>query len=336
MNDNIEVVLFEKQHAYDIKLQARDEYMRESPGFDEWMEHNAKGAGFTGIRKPDGKILICAGIRVIESGEGLIWGLFSDETLKYKKTLMRDGVPYIENLIKKLNLRKVIAYVRCDQKVDIRFIERIGFERDGLIKLASWDKKDYYIYSIEIPAIPELTLRDKLNIIEKKIKEAPDVQYGNSCPLTHSFAKGLYIRKITVPAGKMLISKVHKDTYAFFILEGEFETITKDGVKRITAPDYMIMTAGERHNALTLKDTVVVTVHATEETDIEKVENELVYQPFNSEEYRELTQKVILGNDEGDYKKWIEMKDIGEMYGHNPLNIIKDLIKGNKQVGVAL
>lgn len=362
MDNSIEVILFEKSHAYDIKLQARDEYIRNNPYFDAWMSHNAAGAGFTGIRKSDGKIIACGGIRVNEPGVGEIWGLFSDEIGKYRKALMQDAMAYMKVLINKLDLHKIIAYVRCDQTVDIKFIERIGFERDGLLKMADWDKKDYYVYSTEIqrnPLLkPDIPFEDKINVIEKKMREAPDVQYGDCYPLVHSFAKGLYIRKITVPAGVMLVSKVHRYSYAFFVLKGEFETLTEDGVKRITAPDYMVMTAGKRHNALILQDTVVVTVHAAEETDLEKVEDELIYKPFDPDEYRELTKKVIAAEKDGfwsdwtkeqqevytsgdwmkfsrlrgyseeeiaDCKKWIEMKDIGEMYGHKPFDIVKDL-----------
>ena len=44
-------------------------------------------------------------------------------------------------------------------------------------------------------------------------------------PLVHNFADGMYIRQITMPAGQIIVSKIHGQTHPYFILEGDVSEI---------------------------------------------------------------------------------------------------------------
>jgi quercetin dioxygenase-like cupin family protein len=273
MSNNIEVILFEKQHAYDIKLQARDEHIRQIPGFDAWINENAQGASFTGIDKSNGKILVCAGIRVTKDGEGVLWGLMCDDIGKYTKSLLTIGIAHMNALVTRLKINKLIAYVRKDQEVDIKFIKRIGFVQVD-------EKQEYYIFVRDYRPInlaPVLDVKDKVNIIERKMKEMPNAKYGDCFPLEHFFAKGLYVRQITVPRGALITSKIHKYSHAFFLLKGDISILQDDeGVRRLKAPCFFITPAGTKRAVYHHEDTVVITVHATEKIDLQEIEDEII------------------------------------------------------------
>lgn len=95
-------------------------------------------------------------------------------------------------------------------------------------------------------------------------------------PLVHNFADGMYIRQITMPAGQIIISKIHGQTHPYFILEGDVSVLTEDGVKRFKAPYSGITKEGTKRVLYTHEDTVWTTVQRTNETNLEKIENELM------------------------------------------------------------
>ena len=95
-------------------------------------------------------------------------------------------------------------------------------------------------------------------------------------PLVHNFADGMYIRQITMPAGQIIVSKTHGQTHPYFILEGDVSVLTEDGVKRFKAPYSGITVEGTKRVLYTHEDTVWTTVQRTNETDLDKIEKELI------------------------------------------------------------
>ena len=107
-------------------------------------------------------------------------------------------------------------------------------------------------------------------------------------PLKHSFADGCYIREVFNPKGELLVTKIHKVSHPFFLLKGDMTMLMEDGIKRIKAPHYGITPAGTKRIIYCHEDCVFVTVHATKETDIEKIEEEVIAKDFD-----EFEQSVI-------------------------------------------
>lgn len=96
------------------------------------------------------------------------------------------------------------------------------------------------------------------------------------CPVKHSFGEGCYVREWNSPPGMLVVSKLHKIAHPYFILEGDISVATEDGLQRIKAPHYGITPAGTKRVLYTHSQTKWVTVHVTEETDIEKIEAEII------------------------------------------------------------
>lgn len=124
--------------------------------------------------------------------------------------------------------------------------------------------------------------------VEEAIGSMPGAKFGDdACPLKHTFADGLYIREMRAPKGMLNVSKLHKTTHPYFILEGEFSVLTEKGLVRIKAPFMGITKAGTKRVVYFHEDTTWITVHATEETDLEKIENELI-----AKSYEELPENI--------------------------------------------
>ena len=107
-------------------------------------------------------------------------------------------------------------------------------------------------------------------------------------PLKHSFADGCYIREIFNPKGELLVTKIHKVSHPFFLMKGDMTILMEDGIKRIKAPHYGITPAGTKRIIYCHEDCIFVTVHATELTDIDKIEEEVIAKDFD-----EFEQSII-------------------------------------------
>lgn len=102
-------------------------------------------------------------------------------------------------------------------------------------------------------------------------------------PPKHYFAKGLYARELFMPAGTLITSKVHKSEHICIISKGclYLVMVTDGNTERIhiKAPYTFVSHPGNTGTKRILyieEDTVWTTVHATNEKDISKLEDELV------------------------------------------------------------
>ena len=109
------------------------------------------------------------------------------------------------------------------------------------------------------------------------MKALPQVE----CPLTHSFAPGVYIREIYMPADTVVIGQVHKTEHFNIILKGSVRLIMNGKVHELQAPCTFASGAGVSKVLNILEDTIWQTIHANPEnlTDVEVLESQLVRKP---------------------------------------------------------
>ena len=68
----------------------------------------------------------------------------------------------------------------------------------------------------------------KIANFERLLANEPDALFGDGvAPLEHFFADGMYIRKITMPAGLLVTSARHKTRHPFFVFKGRL--VVADG-----------------------------------------------------------------------------------------------------------
>jgi len=100
---------------------------------------------------------------------------------------------------------------------------------------------------------------------------------------THYFADGMYLRWVFRKAGTLVIGKVHKKQHFYLVIQGEIEIAGgPDGPKRMKAPAIVVSEPGTKRAVYALQDTVCITIHRTDKTDIEEIEKELVEDDPNS------------------------------------------------------
>jgi len=101
------------------------------------------------------------------------------------------------------------------------------------------------------------------------------------CPVIHRFGPGVYIREVSIPAGTFAVGRKHRHAHMNIMLEGEMLLRSDDGEEEhLIAPVSMTTEAGQKV-AVVLKDTVWLNIYATEERDVEKLEEWI----FDDDEY---------------------------------------------------
>ena len=120
---------------------------------------------------------------------------------------------------------------------------------------------------------------EKLFVIEAALKQMPQVEV----PLRHCFGNKVYVREMTAPKGSILIGKMHKFKQVNIVIKGDISVLTEDGWKRLKSGDMFESPAGIKRAGFTHEDTVWTTICGTEETEVDKAEDELTigsYQEF--------------------------------------------------------
>lgn len=119
--------------------------------------------------------------------------------------------------------------------------------------------------------IDQETMRDRVLALEVAIGELPQVD----CPVWHYFAPGMYARCMLIPKGTVLTGAVHR-TEHLCIVSGDINVTTDDGVRRITHPHFILSSKpGTKRAGYAHCDTYWTTVHATSETDLDRLAEEL-------------------------------------------------------------
>lgn len=90
--------------------------------------------------------------------------------------------------------------------------------------------------------------------------------------ITHHFAGGLYAKEMRVPAGVKIGKHVHDFDHFSVLLVGAV-SLDLDGEKsKINAPALLTIKSGQQHVITALTDVVWHCIHATPETDPDKVD----------------------------------------------------------------
>lgn len=115
--------------------------------------------------------------------------------------------------------------------------------------------------------------------MEKEIGAKKDPGY----PLNHYFTPGLYLREIFLPKGNLLTSKIHLTEHPFIVSSGKAIVWSPDqGTVIVEAPYVGVTKPGTRRIIFALEDTTWLTCHATEETDLNVLEEKIIMQRANN------------------------------------------------------
>lgn len=97
-------------------------------------------------------------------------------------------------------------------------------------------------------------------------------------PLTHHFAPGLYAREIFLPAGTIVIGKVHRHAHPNHIKSGHVIVATAEGVMKLKGEQKFISPPGTKRALIIIEDTVWTTYHhnPTNTQDLSLIEADVI------------------------------------------------------------
>ena len=120
------------------------------------------------------------------------------------------------------------------------------------------------------------TTRGKVCNLENEMRKLPQ----HEMPIKHYFANGFYAREMTMPKDSAVVGKIHKSEHLCIISQGVVDVASEERTERISAPFTYVSKPGAKRAIYAHEDTVWTTVHLSDETDIEKLEDELIAESF--------------------------------------------------------
>lgn len=139
----------------------------------------------------------------------------------------------------------------------------------------------------------QVQARSAIDELQRKMSLMPQAEMLTE----HFFVPGMYCRKVIHKAGVLVVGKVHKQPHFFVCISGEIAVWSENGTRVLKAGDVVESTPGTKRVAFALTDAIAMTVHKTDKTELDDIEDELI-EPDESAMFdaeNELRQAVIEG-----------------------------------------
>jgi hypothetical protein len=128
-----------------------------------------------------------------------------------------------------------------------------------------------------IAALMQTETWKHINQLESALEYMPP-EYRLKSELTHTFTPHLYGRKITMPKGALLTTRIHLTEHQFVILRGVVSVWDDEhGVVTLHAGHHGITKAGTRRVLFVHEECEWMTFHVTDETDPDKIVMQITY-----------------------------------------------------------
>ena len=124
----------------------------------------------------------------------------------------------------------------------------------------------------DIQLTPETPTLEQINRLQEEMSRLPQQEL----PTEHYFSGGMYCRKLWRPAGTLIVGKVHKKDHFFVCAAGEIIAWSEKGMVTLKAGDIIESKAGTKRVTLAVQDSIGMTVHKTDKTNLEEIEAELI------------------------------------------------------------
>ena len=122
-------------------------------------------------------------------------------------------------------------------------------------------------------SVTEISMTDKIDALKAAVKNVPQVVM----PTRHFLVEGMYARQILIPAHTAFVGRKHKKPHYFMCLAGGAMVTADDGsIHNVRAGMVLMSALGTQRIGVTYADTVFVGIFRTDETDLAKIEDDLV------------------------------------------------------------
>lgn len=121
--------------------------------------------------------------------------------------------------------------------------------------------------------VAEIKGISKICALERALRELPQLEVET----LHFHAEGMYARVAARPRGALIVGKVHKKEHFYIVTKGSVAvTNGEDAPKIYQAGDVIVSQPGTKRAVMALEDSICMTVHRTDKTDLAEIEDELV------------------------------------------------------------
>jgi hypothetical protein len=141
-NKTLNIEPFKAQHILQMQITDKNHVLYRIPHLLQVYEDLK--TSYTYIE--GGKVFACGGVIQLWEGMGEAWFALADEMDLPVFTICKAIKEYLDGLIG-APYKRLQATVKCSDEKAIRFIEWLGFEREGLLRSYGVDGDDYYIYA---------------------------------------------------------------------------------------------------------------------------------------------------------------------------------------------
>lgn len=114
--------------------------------------------------------------------------------------------------------------------------------------------------------------REQIDRLQAEMVKLPQLELQTE----HFFVPGMYCRRVYRPAGTLIVGKVHKQPHFFLCAKGEIIAWTENGMKKLQAGDVVECKPGTKRVTMATQDSIGITIHKTDKTDLDEMEAELV------------------------------------------------------------
>jgi quercetin dioxygenase-like cupin family protein len=94
--------------------------------------------------------------------------------------------------------------------------------------------------------------------------------------ITHHFSSNLYAKECVFPKGAQIVQHKHNYDHLSILAKGKVMLLEDDKEIEVTAPACINIKADKHHGVLALEECVWYCIHATSETDPNKVDQVLI------------------------------------------------------------
>lgn len=136
--------------------------------------------------------------------------------------------------------------------------------------------------ALQAPERDRLTRRAEIAALQEHMLALPaESQIPIDGMTFHHFATGAYAREMVIPAGAVVIGKIHKTEHIAVLMQGRVTVTTEDGPQTFEGPKVMVCPAGTKRVAYAHTEAHWLAIHAVgEERDLEKIEAKFIAKDF--------------------------------------------------------